>query len=110
MLDSIDWQTVDMKEALSHLLDRGANSLLFHGNRAKEAEYLADEIRDRLGRAETNNVIITISSTDQSLSEFLGEATLSIMPAANYLENWVSDVFFCVAGTKQARNIAELLR
>ena len=37
MLDDMNWQAIDMKEALSHLLHKGAKCFIFHGNKAEEA-------------------------------------------------------------------------
>lgn len=111
LLDGVEWQSQDLSSAIDYLIERGANSLLFHGDRASEAEFLADRaIVERVGDRETaENVIVTISSK-RPIAEFLEEATVSIAPAADYLEGWDSDVFFCVAGTDEARAVAEMLR
>lgn len=37
MLDDVDWQAINMKEALSHLLHKGAKCFIFRGNKAEEA-------------------------------------------------------------------------
>lgn len=112
LLDDQVWKDDQLKRAVSFLLPQGANSFVFYGSRADQAEWIADQVIIKyLGDHETsNNAVTTISRTDQSLSEFLGEATLSFAPAEDYMDGWSSSVFFCIAGSAQADMVAELLR
>lgn len=111
LFDEIEWKPNELERAILSLLKSGANAFLFHGKDAPKAESIADGLLVRTIRNETSeNVILTASFTDVPLSEFLEEATLSIMPAGGYLEKWSSRVFFCPAGSKQAHRVAEMLR
>src|SRR5579864_1577929 len=105
LLGNVTFENAKLEAALKMVLLAGANSLLFHGERAREAEDIADDliVRTRSTKETRSNVIVTVSKHDESLEEFLEEATHSILPAADYGLNWCSNVYFCLEGEKQAK-------
>jgi hypothetical protein len=109
LLGDMRWQQADLRAAVGHLLQNGANSFYFHGNHCKEAESIADSvIVEQFGDRETSeSVILTVSST-KSLNEFLEDLYL-MFPASGYMDVWESDVFLCIAGSEQARHVTSLL-
>ena len=112
LLNETEWLASDLRKAVTKMIERGARYLLFHGARCEEAEWIADQLCvERLGDRETaRNVILTTSHPDQTLSDFLEQATMSSCPAEDYIAHWEASVFLCLAGPKQALAVADLLR
>ncbi len=78
LLDRINWDDVEMRNAAGHLMSSGAQHITVNGYRADAAHHLLDEIREQ--RYVAGGPVIMTSSIDGPESEALEYAAVSAFP------------------------------